>query len=139
MYWGDNSLGAVFAAGFPAYFINQPVLTLAALAAIPVILHFLLRHKPKKLLFPALRLIQLRKKNNIRRLRLKHLWLLLLRIAVIVLLVLAIARPTLPAANYTPSLGESLTLLAILAIKSGEYSCKKSLVLIRFRHLVSNT
>ncbi|MFQ5735129.1 MAG: BatA domain-containing protein, partial [Planctomycetaceae bacterium] len=120
MVWGD-ALGITFAAGFPAYFINQPILILAALAAIPVILHFLLRHKPKKLLFPALRLIQLRKKNNIRRLRLKHLWLLLLRIAIVVLLVLAVARPTLPAANYRPNLRETLTLLAIVAVAVGAY------------------
>lgn len=115
------SPAVVPAAGFPAYFINQPVLILAALAAIPVILHFLLRHRPKKLLFPALRLLQLRKKNNIRRLRLKHIWLLLLRIAIIVLLVFAVARPTFPAANYWPNLRETLTLLAIVAVAIGVY------------------
>jgi hypothetical protein len=101
---------------FLSYFMNAPVLALAGLAAIPVILHFLLRHKPKKLLFPALRLIQLRKKNNIRRLRLKHIWLLLLRVLVIVILVLAVARPRLPAANYTPNSREMLTLAALIAL-----------------------
>ena len=121
MLWGGTSSNPMFAAGFPAYFINQSVLILAALAAIPVILHFLLRHKPKKLLFPALRLIQLRKKNNIRRLRLKHLWLLVLRILIIVLLVCAVARPTLPAANYTPTFWETMTLLAIIVVAVGVY------------------
>ncbi|MCA9096292.1 MAG: BatA domain-containing protein, partial [Planctomycetaceae bacterium] len=42
---------------------------LALLAVIPVILHWLMRPQPKKLLFPALRLIQIRKKQNTRRLR----------------------------------------------------------------------
>jgi len=107
---------------FPGGFLNQPILWLAALAAIPVILHFLLRHKPKKLVFPALRLIQLRKKNNVRRLRLKHIWLLLLRILVIVLLVLAIARPTLPGtANYWPNLTETLTLIGIVLVAAAVY------------------
>lgn len=113
--------GTALAESFPAYFINQPVLWMAALAAIPVILHFLLRHKPRKLIFPALRLLQLRKKTNIRRLRLKHIWLLLLRIAVIVLLVLAIARPTLPSANYSPNGREWTTLLLIAAVALGTY------------------
>ena len=101
---------------FLSYFMNAPVLAAAGLASIPVILHFLLRHKPKRLLFPALRLIQQRKKNNVRRLRLKHIWLLLLRVLVIVILVLAVARPRLPAANYEPSLFESLTLVGIVLV-----------------------
>jgi len=106
---------------FLSYFMNAPVLALAGLASIPVILHFLLRHKPKKLLFPALRLIQLRKKNNIRRLRLKHIWLLLLRVLVIVILVLAIARPRLPAANYTPNARETLTLVLLVLLALAVY------------------
>lgn len=106
---------------FLSYFMNAPVLALAGLASIPVILHFLLRHKPKKLLFPALRLIQLRKKNNIRRLRLKHIWLLLLRVLVIVILVLAVARPRLPAANYAPNARETLTLVALVLLAVAVY------------------
>jgi len=113
--------GLFAADAFPAHFINQSLLALAGLAVIPVILHFLLRHKPKKLLFPALRLLQLRKKNNVRRLRLKHIWLLLLRIAVVVLLVLALARPTLPAANYAPNPREWLTIFALVVLALGVY------------------
>src|SRR5687767_15010704 len=81
--------------------INPAILYGLGLALIPIILHFLLRTKPKKLLFPALKLLQARRTMNVRRLRLRHIWLLLLRIAVIGLLVLAIARPSLPAADYT--------------------------------------
>ena len=84
------------------------------LAAIPVVLHFLMRVKPRKLAFPALLLIRSRRKTNSRRLRLRHVWLLLLRVSVIVLLVVAVARPSLPAANYALSLREALTLAAIV-------------------------
>jgi len=87
-----------------------------ALAAIPVILHLLMRSKPKKFLFPALRLIQERRKTNSRRLRLKHFWLLLMRILVICLLVLAIARPSLPAANYMPNTTECLLFGGIMVL-----------------------
>ncbi|MGE3317353.1 MAG: BatA domain-containing protein, partial [Planctomycetaceae bacterium] len=96
--------------------LNPAILTGFALAAIPVILHLLMRQRPKKLLFPALRLIQARRKNNVRRLRLRHFWLLLLRVLVIGLLVAALTRPSLPAADYEPSLGEWVTTAALVAL-----------------------
>ena len=71
------------------------------LVAVPVLLHLLMRAKPKKLLFPALRLIQNRKRSNSRRLRLRHLGLLLLRVGVIALLAIGLARPAVPAADYS--------------------------------------
>lgn len=101
--------------------INPAILWGFALVSIPVILHFLLKARPKKFLFPALRLIQARRTHNIRRLRLRHIWLLLLRMGVLALLVAAIARPTLPAANYQPNGGEWLRTLAIVAAAVGAY------------------
>lgn len=100
---------------------NPQLLYFLALAAIPVLLHFLLRAKPKKLLFPALRLIQTKRRANRRRMRLRHLLLLLLRIAVIVLLVLALVRPTIPATDYMPSLSEIVTATVIIAVACGGY------------------
>lgn len=102
--------------------INPAILWGLGLVSIPIILHFLLRSKPKKYLFPALRFIRVRRQNNIRRLRLKQLWLLLLRMGVLALLVAAIARPTLPAANYRPSATEWLTTAAIVAAGIGIYT-----------------
>jgi Aerotolerance regulator N-terminal len=102
--------------------INPAILWGLGLVSIPIILHFLLRSKPKKFLFPALRLVRVRRQNNIRRLRLKQFWLLLLRMGVLALLVAAIARPTLPAANYRPSAVEWLTAAAIAGIALGVYS-----------------
>ena len=101
--------------------INPAILYAVGLAAIPVILHLLLRAKPKKLFFPALQLIQARRQQNVRRLRLRHLWLLLLRIAAIAAIVFALARPTLPAANYALNLKEMLIAGAILAMAFGAY------------------
>ncbi len=105
----------------PDIFLRPGLLFGAALAVVPILLHLLMRTKPKKLIFPALRLIQNRRKNNVRRLKLRHLWLLLLRIAVIVLIVLAIARPSLPAANYSLTGTETATLLGIVALAVGLY------------------
>ena len=95
-------------------FLHPGLLALAGLAAVPVVLHLLLRPKPKKFLFPALRLIRDRKKQNSRRLKLRHLWLLLLRMAALALLAAAVARPSLPAANYAFTATEWLALAAVV-------------------------
>ena len=58
--------------------LNPALLAGLALIAIPVILHLLMRAKPKRLIFPALRLIATRRKQNSQRLRLRHLLLLAL-------------------------------------------------------------
>ncbi|QDT17252.1 BatA domain-containing protein [Alienimonas californiensis] len=95
--------------------LHPGLLALLGLAAVPVALHFLLKPKPKKFPFPALRLIRDRRKSNSRRLKLRHLWLLLLRVLAIVLLVLAVVRPSLPAANYSFTTAEWITLAAVVA------------------------
>jgi len=64
------------------------------LIAVPIVLHLIMRRKPTLLEFPALRFIQQRADMNRRRLRLRHLLLLLLRAGVIALLAFALARPS---------------------------------------------
>ena len=73
--------------------LNPALLAGLLLAVIPVLLHLMLRAKPKRLVFPALRLIQQRRLQNVRRMNLRHLWLLLLRMGVIAMIVLAVCRP----------------------------------------------
>lgn len=101
---------------------NTQLLFGLALAAIPVLLHFLMRSKPRPLVFPALRLIQVRRRTNTRRLRLRHLWLMLLRVAAVALLVLALARPRLPPANYGLNLREGISLAAVVLLVLMVYS-----------------
>ncbi|MGE3817898.1 MAG: BatA domain-containing protein [Isosphaeraceae bacterium] len=67
----------------------------AALAALPVILHLFMRQTPKKVVFPALRLIRERHKRSKKKLRVKNWLLLLARMALLALMALALARPTL--------------------------------------------
>ncbi|HET6426119.1 MAG TPA: BatA and WFA domain-containing protein, partial [Planctomycetaceae bacterium] len=85
------------------------------LTVVPIVLHLLLRARPKRLIFPALRLLQLRNRQNSRRLRLRHLWLLLLRMLVIAGLVFALSRPSLPPADYSLTANEILRLAAVVA------------------------
>lgn len=82
-------------------FANPLLLGGAALAAVPVILHLVMRQKPKHFEFPALRFLQVRQSANRRRLRLRHLLLLLLRAGAICLLALALARPSVKLAGMS--------------------------------------
>ncbi|RLS58077.1 MAG: hypothetical protein DWH91_03065 [Planctomycetota bacterium] len=81
-------------------FLHPALIAGLSLAVLPVILHFLMKQKPKRLIFPALRLIQKQQKQNTRRFRLRHFWLLFLRMLALALLALCLARPSLPPANY---------------------------------------
>lgn len=66
-----------------------------ALVGVPILLHLLMRQKPKHLMFPAFRFLQKRAKTNQRKIRLKHFLLLLLRMLLIAILCLALIRPRL--------------------------------------------
>src|SRR5262245_43563261 len=81
-------------------FLTPLMLAGAVLVAAPIILHLVMRQQPKHLIFPALRFIRLRNDANKRRLRLRHLLLLLLRCAAIVFLALALARPSVQSAGF---------------------------------------
>src|SRR5262245_3605854 len=74
-------------------FVFPVLLGGVVLAGIPVLLHLIMRQKPKTLLFPAFRFLLLRHKKNQRKLRLRHILLLTLRIVLIVAVCLALARP----------------------------------------------
>jgi sterol desaturase/sphingolipid hydroxylase (fatty acid hydroxylase superfamily) len=80
--------------------INSTLIFGLVLATVPVILHMVMRARPKRIEFPALRLLKARQPSNSRRMQLRHLLLLILRSLVIAILVIAIARPSLPAARY---------------------------------------
>ena len=101
--------------------INASLLFGMGLAALPVILHLVMRAKPKRIEFPALRLLKTRKVSNARRMQLRHLLLLLLRSLLIAVLVLAIARPSLPAARYGLRWWEWLSLATVAALSAATY------------------
>src|SRR5262249_25906245 len=63
------------------------------LIGVPVLIHLIMRQKPKTLRFPAFRFLVKRHRTNLRKLRLRHLLLLSLRIFLIAAICLALARP----------------------------------------------
>lgn len=72
----------------------------ALAVAIPVVIHLINLRRPKKLSFSTLAFFEELKKSTIRRIRIKQYLLLALRVAAIIMLALALARPLL-----TPSMG----------------------------------
>jgi hypothetical protein len=84
-------------------FLSPLLLGGATLVAAPIILHMVMRRTPVPHTFPALRFLQERAIANRRRLQVSHLLLLLLRMAAILLLALALARPVLRGAGWLPN------------------------------------
>ena len=78
-------------------FLHPLVLLGLAAAAIPALLHLFERRRPPEAEFPPVRYLNEAERQSARRLKLRHLLLLLLRTALVVLVVLAAARPLVPA------------------------------------------
>src|SRR5262245_37687982 len=97
-------------------FVNLSLLLGGALVAIPVVLHLIMRQKPKQLVFPAVRFIQQRRIANQRRLQLRHWILLALRCAAIGLVALALARPSVASADLSNWLAIGLVGIVALGV-----------------------
>jgi hypothetical protein len=67
--------------------------------AVPLLLHLFQRHQGPRVIFPALRYLRRAEKESARRVKLRQWLLMLLRIAVVLLLALAAARPFLLGAG----------------------------------------
>ncbi|HYU28979.1 MAG TPA: BatA domain-containing protein [Gemmatimonadales bacterium] len=74
-------------------FIHPLALLGLTAAAIPALLHLLQRRIPPELDFPAVRYLSAAERESARRLKLRHLLLLILRTALIVAIVFGAARP----------------------------------------------
>ncbi|HEX6308607.1 MAG TPA: BatA domain-containing protein [Longimicrobiales bacterium] len=90
--------------------LNPLLLLIAAAAAVPLLLHLLQRHQGPRMVFPALRYLRRAEKESARRIRLRQILLMLLRIAAVVLLAFAAARPFVRAGGT----GHSPTAVVII-------------------------
>ena len=80
-------------------FLNPSILLGLLAASIPLIIHLLNFRKLNKVEFSSLNFLKELQKSKIRKIKIKQWLLLFLRILLIVLLVLAFARPTLEGTN----------------------------------------
>lgn len=95
-------------------FIHPLALLGLAAAAIPALLHLLQRRVPPELDFPPVRYLSTAERESARRLRLRHLLLLILRTALIVAIVLAAARPLVRVSGVGAGAHEPTALVVIL-------------------------
>jgi hypothetical protein len=78
------------------YFLQPLALFFLAAALVPPLLHLFQRRRPPDVTFPAVRYLRQTEREASRTIRLRHLLLLLLRVAAVALLALAAARPVVP-------------------------------------------
>jgi len=85
-------------------FLAPWALWLAALAAVPLALHLWQRRTAARVDFPAVRYLQRMAQDHAREVRVQNVLLLLLRLAIVLVIALAAARPfaAVPAAGHAP-------------------------------------
>ncbi|MDH5233624.1 MAG: VWA domain-containing protein [Gemmatimonadota bacterium] len=86
-------------------FLAPWALLLAAAAGVPLLLHLLRRRTGARVDFPAVRYLLRMEKEHAREVRLKNLLLMVLRVAIILALAFAAARPVgpLPGVGHAPT------------------------------------
>lgn len=95
-------------------FLHPLALLGLAAAAIPALLHLLQRRTPPELEFPPLRYLSEAERQSARRLRLRHLLLLILRTALIIAIVIAAARPLVRIRGGTAGGAHEPTALVVI-------------------------
>ena len=100
--------------------IHAYLLFLSALAAVPIVLHMLKRGKPKPITFPAMRFLLEKQTQSRRRMHLQNILLLLLRIALIVVACLALAR--IQIANPGIDLGQGASMDVAIVLKGRQHA-----------------
>jgi hypothetical protein len=106
-------------------FLHGYLLAGLLLVGVPVLLHLIMRQKPRHLSFPAFRFLRQRHLINRRKLRLQHLLLLLLRMGVIAALCLALARPRVAAERVAALFNSERPVVAVFLFDTSasmEYS-----------------
>src|SRR3954470_7158439 len=85
-----------------------------ALAGLPILLHLLQRQKPKRVVFPAFRFLRQTQRVAQRRVKLNNILLLRLRMTLLALLCLALARPRLFGGRV--ALGPERPVVAVVVV-----------------------
>lgn len=86
----------------------------AALVGLPVLLHLIMRQEPKRLPFPAFRFLKQKRQINQRKIRLRHLLLLLLRMALIALICLSLWQPTVLSEGFSLRGGRPIAAVIVI-------------------------
>ena len=96
-------------------FIYGAIIWGSVAAAAPVVIHLLMRSKPRKVTLPTLRFVKTTHRAIYSKLKLKHLILLAMRMAAIILVVLLLARAFLPG-HHRLGGGASVPLAMVVVV-----------------------
>jgi len=109
------------------YFLNPWFLAGAAGAAVPLIIHLLVRRRYRHLPWAAMDLLLRAFKKTRRRLRIENLLVLLLRMAAVALIAVSLARPVVRSPAVAGKVGERSRALFILLDNSYSMNFKRGL------------
>jgi hypothetical protein len=76
-------------------FLNSGILFLTAATAVPILIYLFISKKPRKIIFSSIRHIKASQKKQKSKIKLKNLLLLIIRCLIILLTILALARPAI--------------------------------------------
>ncbi|HLK60852.1 MAG TPA: BatA domain-containing protein, partial [Chthonomonadaceae bacterium] len=96
-------------------FLNPAFLAATALVAIPLIIHLIRRRKLKVIQWAAMEFLRQSQRKQKRRLRIEELILLFLRMLIVLLFVLALARPVLRSLGI-PLLSQNTRVYAVIVL-----------------------
>lgn len=95
-------------------FLNSIILAGLVAVALPLLIHLLTRQKLKKVSFSSVSFLRLLQTQKMRRVRLREILLLILRTLILLLIVLAFARPALKGSFASGVRAHARTTVAIL-------------------------
>ncbi|MDP2172571.1 MAG: BatA domain-containing protein [Candidatus Cloacimonadaceae bacterium] len=99
---------------FQLSFLNTGLLIFAAATVLPLLIWLLAKKKPKQVIFSSLRFIKMSMEQEKKRTQLKNILLLIIRMLIILLVALAVARPLFRSDRFKPSKKHPPTAIAIL-------------------------
>jgi hypothetical protein len=76
-------------------FLNSGILFLTAAVAVPILIYLFISKKPRRVIFSSIRHIKASQKKQKSKIKLKNLLLLIIRCLIILLTILALARPAI--------------------------------------------
>ncbi|TWT64799.1 BatA domain-containing protein [Allorhodopirellula solitaria] len=93
-------------------FLSATLLLGTLAAGVPIALHFLARQPPRRVVFPAVSFLRQRLTTQSSRLRVRRLWLLVLRILALVAFAIVLAQPHIDAAMSSQWISTGMLLVA---------------------------
>ncbi len=98
--------------------IHPLLFTGVILVGLPILLHLMMKREPKKQLLPTFRFLKQKQTINQRKLRIRHLFLLALRMILIAVMCLALYQPTIVSDGFQFILNQPVSAILVVDTSS---------------------